>query len=445
MLISRYRISKLSQVSFSIRNLISVMSDASDESFEQAVGITAFANTAVGFSGILKQRFSDFVVREVTLDGKVSSLIDTCGVDLEKKWFGDISAEDANNDYQTPSIAADRLINEIQTLLVNETQLTEAQITEVRAFIISCLEKDEEGPQFYVGILATDKATRTAIHGIFKKEISQFIDSDTMQVDNKSVIRLVAKHKNKGNKVDMKFKRAPTWPANLPNYLQFTLFKENIDTMTAIGIINKSLRLKPGAIAYNGTKDKRAVTAQKCTVYRRKPSEFAKINAYLHSPTIRVGDFEYVKTEAGLGALTGKSNRFHCVCLSALPDVLLIRLIGNRFEIVLRSLNKTKADIATACESLSHSGFINYYGLQRFGKGGSRSHDVGRAIFRNDFKACVDMLFTPNTFDREHVKTAKAHYAAGNLQKALDCLPEQMFGEKCVLQKLVKNPTDYPR
>jgi tRNA pseudouridine13 synthase len=135
-----------------------------------------------------------------------------------------------------------------------------------------------------------------------------------------------------------------------------------------------------------------------------------------------VGDFEYVKEQAGLGALT-----------------------GNRFEIVLRSLNKTKSEIALACKALEQSGFINYYGLQRFGKGGAKSHDVGRAIFKSDFKACVDMLFTVNAFDRDSFRTAKAHYHEGRLQKAVDVMPEHMYGEKQVLIKLLKNPADYAR
>jgi hypothetical protein len=33
--------------------------------------------------------------------------------------------------------------------------------------------------------------------------------------------------------------------------------------------------------------------------------------------------------------------------------------------------------IAAACESLKQRGFINYFGLQRFGTGGSPTHKVG--------------------------------------------------------------------
>jgi hypothetical protein len=34
---------------------------------EDAVGITAFANEAPGFSGVLKERYSDFLVHEVSV------------------------------------------------------------------------------------------------------------------------------------------------------------------------------------------------------------------------------------------------------------------------------------------------------------------------------------------------------------------------------------------
>lgn len=43
-------------------------------------------------------------------------------------------------------------------------------------------------------------------------------------------------------------------------------------------------------------------------------------------------------------------------------------LSGNRFKIVLRELSETNDDtIKQGLESLKKSGFINYFGLQRFG------------------------------------------------------------------------------
>eukprot|EP00061_Rhincodon_typus_P013322 g39631.t1 len=43
---------------------------------EQDVGITKFVSTHQGFSGILKERYSDFVVHEINKDGKIVVLDD---------------------------------------------------------------------------------------------------------------------------------------------------------------------------------------------------------------------------------------------------------------------------------------------------------------------------------------------------------------------------------
>jgi tRNA(Glu) U13 pseudouridine synthase TruD len=75
--------------------------------------------------------------------------------------------------------------------------------------------------------------------------------------------------------------------------------------MSAIGVLHKFLRTKAGGVDYSGTKDKRAVTAQLCTVYRRKPSDFNRLNASNCAPFIRAGDFKYVSSPLALGDNAG--------------------------------------------------------------------------------------------------------------------------------------------
>ena len=270
------------------------------KTFEEEVGITAFANGSTGFSGILKHRFSDFVVREVSLDGSVTRLVDTSGEELEKKWFGGSSGE-----ISSPESKVESIMSTITSLSSDDAKLTEEQIADLRLFLTNCLNKTDECALDFTGIVAKDKAGRTAIHGLFKGDMSKLIESTTVQVGDKSVIRLIAKHKTKQHGVKLE-KRFPQWPAGLGNYLQFTLLKENIDTLSAASVLNKNLHLPAGSLKYNGTKDKRGVTTQICTVFRRKPSDFAKTNAYEHTPVIRAGDFKYVDKEAGLGGLAGK-------------------------------------------------------------------------------------------------------------------------------------------
>lgn len=61
---------------------------------------------------------------------------------------------------------------------------------------------------------------------------------------------------------------------------------------------------------------------------------------------IWLGNFEYVKNKMWLGALS-----------------------GNRFRVVMREVTPAGpiADVAAAVEALKASGFVNYFGLQRFG------------------------------------------------------------------------------
>ena len=55
-------------------------------------------------------------------------------------------------------------------------------------------------------------------------------------------------------------------------YLQFVLYKENVETNKALASIAALLRIKAkNRLFINGTKDKRAATAQFVTAYRVKP------------------------------------------------------------------------------------------------------------------------------------------------------------------------------
>ncbi|KAK3266426.1 hypothetical protein CYMTET_24949 [Cymbomonas tetramitiformis] len=45
-------------------------------------------------------------------------------------------------------------------------------------------------------------------------------------------------------------------------YLRFTLYKENMDTMSAIAMLARFMHIKPGIFQYAGTKDRRACTSQ---------------------------------------------------------------------------------------------------------------------------------------------------------------------------------------
>lgn len=48
-----------------------------------------------------------------------------------------------------------------------------------------------------------------------------------------------------------------------------------------------------------------------------------------------------------------------------------------------------------ALSNLEQDGFINYFGLQRFGTNSIGTHEVGRAILRCEWKEVVDLILKP--------------------------------------------------
>lgn len=404
----------------------------------ESVGISEFISRTAGFQGILKHRFSDFVVREVSVSGEVTHLNST--EDLggwESKYFkGKGNDAEVNSDNVHEKIAefwadigglivqtvADNNERGDAAVTVTAAVLSESESEALRSFILLACEKSTECPSDLLCFPGLHKAVRTGVHAAVKKHFSSYIETETTQVSDVSFIRLVAtSRKQKG----AKRKFGTPWPTGLGNYMRFTLLKENIDTMNAVNILNRALRCSNSnsGVSYSGTKDKRGVTAQKCTVYRRKPSDLSRINRSPLLPSILVGDFEYVEGPALLGELG-----------------------GNRFEIILRSLSApSDLEVISACESVRTQGFINYFGLQRFGKGGSKSHEIGREILKSKWEACVNMLFTSKSDDRVNIAQAKVLYHEQKYQLAIGLLPDQMHAEKGVLQCLQTHPADWLR
>ncbi|KAK8953562.1 hypothetical protein KSP40_PGU005532 [Platanthera guangdongensis] len=55
--------------------------------------------------------------------------------------------------------------------------------------------------------------------------------------------------------------------------------------------------------------------------------------------------------------------------------------------------------IKAAADGLGRSGFINYYGLQRFGSGSVPTHLIGAALLRGEWKTAVDLILDPRDRD----------------------------------------------
>lgn len=111
--------------------------------------------------------------------------------------------------------------------------------------------------------------------------------------------------------------------------------------------------------------------------------------------------------------------------------------------ITLRSVDRAIAEVDAACFALKQSGFINYFGLQRFGKGGASSDRIGMVLLKSDYKTAIDLLFAPRGGDREEIQSTKQFFRNRDYRAARECIPFQMNAEKLVLEHLINRPSDY--
>lgn len=297
---------------------------ADDDSYlvEAAVGIIQFTNNAPGFLGIHKQRFSDFIVKEVSLFDEIASLKTINGDEIENLYFQQsIGNAQKTETIVYPEEVLDKLKLDLENLIadIDQNSIAESDKSnnisfkhinnELFQLLSLFITKSIDCPDSVNAFPCTNKRIRTKLHEIFRHHMSKYVDTDTVVLEGIQHIRLLPKHKH-SNKESCYDNQRPVkrafWPSNLGDYLQFTLLKENVDTMSACNIISKALHLKLNSISFAGTKDKRGVTLQRCAVYRKKPSDFRRLNQSSFSPFIRVGDFSYCHEPLKLGTLTNR-------------------------------------------------------------------------------------------------------------------------------------------
>lgn len=291
------------------------------------------------------------------------------------------------------------------------------------------LERVSEGGDGYLSpiILSADadKAHRSEVHEFIKRNF-KFLNTDTVEHNDgiQKCIRVrlgsgprCGRGRNRrgmdtsGWRDDKPFdSRGSTfWPYHLGKFLRFHLYKENKDTHEALGVIGKLAGVQPRSFGFAGTKDKRAVTTQQVTVFKVHASRLAALNSKLTG--IRVGDFSYVKEGLALG-----------------------RLRGNHFAITLRNVIAESADdINAAVNGLSKNGFINYYGLQRFGSGSVPTHFVGAALLRGEWRHAVSLILGTRVHYKWHV----------DVDAALRGMPRHLTVERAILQRLKNYPGNY--
>lgn len=231
----------------------------------------------------------------------------------------------------------------------------------------------EDSPDFPqpidINVTTLSKEKRTQIHKLVKQAFSHKIISSTCNPPD-SEDKFIQISRAKGGKGDNRNRW--TWDGE---YVHFVVRKENIDTVQTASEIANFLRLRPSQVNYAGTKDKRGITTQMFCIKKREPQQIHKVTRNIRN--IKIGNFEFKKDVLKLGHLS-----------------------GNQFKIALRHLQGEQSEIEKSLENIREFGFINFYGLQRFGNCASiPTYEVGIAILKGDYKLASELILKPREDD----------------------------------------------
>jgi len=346
----------------------SVTTVMSSVTTEPDVGITQYLNQEnPGFSGRLKERFSDFNVIEIDPQGNLVSLIPPPK-----------SAEELAKEALVPRSECEygRLPPEEQDV-ISEQDYTQLQ---------TIGKAEDKKPKMDIVVNNLDKISRKILHGIIKR---QELKAETITNEaNDKIIRVVVSTGPKNQVVGVRGR------SKEEKFLHFNLYKENQTTSECISGIARGCGTKDRYFTTAGNKDKRGRTVQRVAVSQIKPETVEKSAKKLRG-VVAVGNYSYHPQGLRLGDLK-----------------------GNRFQIVVKDIDIDDAKICPIMDHFSEHGFINYFGMQRFGTSNISTHKIGLAILRKDFDAAIDLILAPRENQFTDLRSTLLKYAADQDAKA---------------------------
>jgi len=373
---------------------------------EHSRGLTEYIYEGAGCAGIIKQRFSDFHVNEVDLQGRVVHFDSSCISNKEHAVPAQAEPKQAENKEENAQDLEMEMKN-IRTILPENHEPFSGDQVDMLVKI-----QVEKGSKQYVKLAVGDlnKVERTKVHEFVRKYFSSLESNFLKNAEGAAFIKITRSKKgNSRRRTKEEDKRSQL-------VYKFVLHKQNIGTMDAVSLMCGKLKLKNHkSFGFAGNKDKRGITVQEMTS-PISPQRLMQINSKVNN--LRVGNFRVVPQILRLGDLK-----------------------GNKFTIVIRDVEKEGFDAGAAFKSLGDNGFINYYGMQRFGTRRVATCDVGVKILQSDWTAVVDLILSnavDNLHDEEVAESVRNWQEEGNAQKCLTKLPFKFTIEKNLLRGIVR-------
>ncbi|MGC8567644.1 MAG: tRNA pseudouridine(13) synthase TruD [Candidatus Micrarchaeia archaeon] len=198
-------------------------------------------------------------------------------------------------------------------------------------------------------------------------------------------------------------------------FVIFVMQKENWNTIQALREIAKAQGRGIKSVGFAGTKDRRTVSVQLCSIFGASPEKILST----HIKDIKINGAWPSDKEVKMGDLLG--NRF---AISVNTDIK-----NSYIENVLTDLKGF---------------FPNYFGAQRFGTR-NNNIDVGIKLLKQDYEGAVREFLT-NTTNEHNLDAIEARERLSNewnFSKALEYFPKYLKYERMIINYLSKYPRNY--
>ncbi|MBN2111175.1 MAG: tRNA pseudouridine(13) synthase TruD [Methanosarcinaceae archaeon] len=206
-------------------------------------------------------------------------------------------------------------------------------------------------------------------------------------------------------------------------HLMIELTKSNWDMHHLVRDMSRKLGISQKRIAFAGTKDKRAKTIQKISIYDIDEKEIE--NFFMKDVELKV---------------LGRSNR----------SLELGDLSGNEFVITIRNIEYCPEDLnsllSTVTEQIKAFGGVpNFFGIQRFGAIRPVTHLVGEQILKGDLeKAALTYIARSFPDEPDDIKQVRELvWKTRDFAMGLKTYPLHLRFERAMMHYLVENPGDF--
>jgi len=206
-------------------------------------------------------------------------------------------------------------------------------------------------------------------------------------------------------------------------YLIVELTKLDWDMHHVIRDLSRSLGISQKRFGWAGTKDKRAITKQKISIWGISEEELGNVSL----PRVELRAIRRSNKKVELGDL-----------------------LGNSFRITIRGVDMSPEEAGKRIQSISDEiaqfgGLPNFFGVQRFGTLRSVTHLVGDAIMKGDFEgAAMIYMAKPFPSEPEEIRSAREYvWETHDFKGGLRLFPRHLRYERAMMNHLVPNESDY--